>query len=87
MLVCGGCTTFGAIVSPLDSLPSPPLRGRGVGGEGAVLYPLTPDPSPPKRGRGEKKNPLTPDPSPPKRGRGERIQQRPYNSPSMSSTL
>ncbi len=34
-------------------LPSPPLRGRGVGGEGAVS-PLTPYPSPPKRGRGEK---------------------------------
>ena len=37
----------------LSLLPSPPLRGRGVGGEGVELRPLTPDPSPPKRGRGE----------------------------------
>ena len=41
----------------LTYLPSPPLRGRGVGGEGVFslshAYPLTPDPSPPKRGRGE----------------------------------
>ena len=60
---------------PVDFfLPSPPLRGRGVGGEGGYCtkHPLTPDPSPPKRGRGEKENPLTPDPSPPKRGRGEK---------------
>ena len=43
--------------APLDFLPSPPLRGRGVGGEGVLFpshaNPLTPDPSPPKRGRGE----------------------------------
>ncbi len=29
-----------------SDLPSPPLRGRGVGGEGEKLKPLTPDPSP-----------------------------------------
>src|SRR5262249_53482673 len=44
----GGVTRF---------LPSPPPRGRGVGGEGAggaaVCSPLTPGPSTPKRGRGE----------------------------------
>ena len=44
--------------SPLNFLPSPRLRGRGVGGEGVLwvdtFHPLTPDPSPPKRGRGEK---------------------------------
>src|SRR5262245_25444767 len=37
--------------------PSPPLRGRGAGGEGAcIVYPprpLTPNLSPPKRGRRE----------------------------------
>ena len=37
-------------------LPSPPLRGRGVGGEGgafAATSPLTPGPSPEYRERGE----------------------------------
>src|SRR5947208_7459283 len=49
-------------------LPSPPKRGRGVGGEGEEKpNPLTPNSSPPKRGRGGKEG----EPSPSKRGREE----------------
>src|SRR5205807_197307 len=41
-------------------LPSPPLRGRGVGGEGVWCGAERSTPSPPKRGRGEKEK--TPSP-------------------------
>ena len=57
-------------------LPSPPLRGRGVGGEGveASEEPLTPDPSPLSTGaRGDKPRPPHPRPSPLSPGaRGDR---------------
>ena len=73
---CGDWWKRGLILAVNFFLPSPPLRGRGVGGEGVLLLP-----SPPLRGRGvggegvvcdEEKHPLTPNPSPPKRGRGEK---------------